>query len=126
FNESNNFILRVYGSVSLNPNVIMNGELRLTGAEDGTFATNGSTQGTLEIRVQKTGPAEDIGTVTLLDNWSNPQGGRFVWLRGDVDVRDRTLDLIAFRGIQTLGGHLDMRDASITVNNWEFLSTSKT
>src|SRR5690606_7078868 len=119
-------LFRIYGSASLNPNVTMNAELRFTGEEDVTIATNGSTQGVLEFRIHKTGPADDIGTVTLLDDWSNPQGGRVVWLRGDVDVRDRTLDLIAFRGIQALGGHLDMRNASITVNNWEFLSPMKT
>src|SRR5690606_9134162 len=36
------------------------------------------------------------------------------------------LDIHAFSGVQSMGGHLNMRDASITVNNWEFLNPSKT
>src|SRR5690606_28454963 len=41
-------------------------------------------------------------------------------------VHDRTLDINVFSGTQSLGGHLTMRDASITVNKWEFLNATKT
>ena len=125
FNESDNYQLRVYGSVVLNPNVTMNAMLQFTGAEDATFTNNNSTQGLLEVRISKSGPSAAIGTVALLDNWSNPQA-KVVWLRGDVDVHDRVLDINVFQGIQSQGGHLTMRDASITVNNWEFLNAAKT
>ena len=125
FNESNNYLLRVYGSVILNPNVTMNAMLYFTGEEDVTFTNNNSTQGVLETRIYKSGPAADIGTVALSDNWSNPQAS-VVWLRGDVDIRDRVLDINVFSGVQSMGGHLNMRDASVTVNNWEFLNPSKT
>ncbi|MFC7523503.1 Calx-beta domain-containing protein [Parapedobacter sp. GCM10030251] len=125
FNESTSTILRVYGSVSLNPNVTMNAELRFTGDEDVTVTANGNTQGALEIRIVKTGPAAAIGKVTFLDNWSNTQG-RVMWLCGNVDVRNRTLDIHSFQGLQSQGGHLDMRDATIAVNIWEFLNPSKT
>ena len=125
FNESSDYLLRVYGSVVLNPNVTMNAQLYFTGEEDVTVVANGSTQGVLEARIYKSGPAADIGTVTLVDDWSNPEG-RIIWLRGDVDVHDRTLDISVFSGVQSLGGHLNMQNASITVNNWEFLNPSKT
>src|SRR5690606_18440177 len=125
FNESADYLLRVYGSVVLNPNVTMNAMLYFTGEEDVTF-TNKNSTGALEVRIYKTGPAADIGTVSLVDDWSNEQAS-VVWVRGDVDVHDRVLDIHAFTGSnQSLGGHLNMSDASITVNNWEFLNPTKT
>ncbi|MFC3199504.1 hypothetical protein ACFOET_17940, partial [Parapedobacter deserti] len=124
FDDNNNFLLRVYGSVILNPNVTMNAMLFMAGEADVTVTTNGSALGALELRIRKTG-ATDMGTVTLADDWSNPQG-IINWLRGDVNVADRTINIHAFAAIQSLGGVLHMRDASITVNNWEFLNDAKT
>src|SRR5690606_39477367 len=59
FNESADYLLRVYGSVVLNPNVTMNAMLYFTGEEDVTF-TNKNSTGALEVRIYKTGPAADI------------------------------------------------------------------
>src|SRR5690606_30500534 len=51
FNESNDLALRVYGSVTLNPNVTMNAMLQFVGDQDATLSTNGSSLGVLEARI---------------------------------------------------------------------------
>lgn len=124
FNESTINDLRLYGSVVLNPNVTINAMLFFVGEEDVTLTTNGSAQGTMEVRIRKSGELPSLGTVAFLDDWSNTQG-RIVWLRGDVDVQERILDINAFQSSQSLGGIMYMQNANITVNSWEHLNSSK-
>src|SRR5690606_3652494 len=125
FNESADYLLRVYGSVVLNPNVTMNAMLYFTGEEDVTF-TNKNSTGTLEVRVYKSGPAADIGTVSFVDDWSNAKANE-VWVRGDVDEHDRVLDIHSLIGRnKSMGGHLNRSDAGNTVHNSDFLNPTKT
>lgn len=124
FNESNSFVLSVYGSVVLHPTVTMNAAMDLKGENDVTLATNGSTLGTNQYIIRNSGAGATRG-LTLLDNWNNPNGS-FVMVRGVLDLRNRTIDIQYFSGAGALGRFLHIDDASISVNNWVYVGTNHT
>src|SRR5690606_37529924 len=65
-----NFLMQVYGSVVMHPNVTMNARLDLRGTEEVTVATNGNQAGNNRLLVRK----EGSGGVTMLDDWTNTNG----------------------------------------------------
>ncbi|WP_341837241.1 Ig-like domain-containing protein [Chitinophaga pollutisoli] len=116
FNESGSFVLKVYGSVSLDPTVTMNSGLDLAGDKDVTFTTNGATLGTLGLNVRKFRTGE-IAKVTFTDNWTNATGAIAI-PRGGIDWTGRTMNINWLSSGGSLGRYLYLENAVITVNDW--------
>ncbi len=126
FTTNNNFYMQVYGSVVLNPNVTMNARLDMRGTEAVTFTTNGNVKGNNRIMIRKEADDALAGGVTLLDDWLNPTGS-FQLNRGHLNVAGRTVDIDIFTSnLNNNGRHVDMRNADVAVNRWEYRSNAKT
>lgn len=124
FNESTTYSLSVYGSASLNSSVTMNAALDFSGTgTTSTITTNGSTLGSLTFNVRK----KSGGSVTLLDNWSNPNNGVITLVGGSLNMTNRTLSINRFTGNTNAVRSLDISNASITLSNgWTFVGLNKT
>ncbi len=126
FTTDNNFYMQVYGSVVLNPNVTMNAQLDMRGTEAVTFTTNGNVKGNNRILIRKEADDALAGGVTLLDNWLNPAGS-IQLNRGHLDVVGRTVNIDIFTSnVNNSGRHVDMQNADVAVNRWEYRSNAKT
>lgn len=125
FNESTAYALSVYGSVSLTPAVTMNAMLEFAGATTtSTITTNGSTLGSLRFHIRKRN-GSTVGTVTLLDNWTN-SGGIITLVYGNFKMPNRTISINRFAGNTNNLRSLDISNATITVGNeWEYVGGNK-
>ncbi len=124
FTTNTSFLLRVYGSVVLNPSVTMNARLDIVGTKSGTLTTNGSTLGTNRIIIRKSDTDATSG-LTLIDDWDNTSG-RFDFLRGVLDLQNRKLSISEFVSSGSSGRNLKIDNADITVYNWTYMGTNIT
>lgn len=122
FNESATGAFRAYGSVVLQPTVTLNAIIEFRGSSVATLTMNGGGAGTVQFTVWKTGS----GSVTLLDNWSNPFNGSIGLTSGSLNMAGRTLNFYNFNSSNSLTRNLDISNATITTNaRWIYQGPNK-
>lgn len=123
FNESTAASFRVYGSVVLRPGVTLNGLIEFRGSSAATLTTNGGGAGGVQFWAYKTGS----GSLTLLDNWSNPSGGSLGLASGSLNMAGRTVSVYQFVSNTNLVKNLDISNATITTAaRWIYQGSNKT
>lgn len=122
FNESATSSLRMYGSLIMDNSVTMNAFIECWGAAADTITTNGSTAGSLQFILQKTGS----GGITLADNWSNPTGGSFVHRSGSLNLSGRTVNLAYYTSTINSVRSLDITNATLNLTDYDYRGTGKT
>jgi hypothetical protein len=121
FNESGTSSFRVYGSVVLQPTVTMNSVLEFHGSSIATLTTNGGGSGIFQFYVVKTGS----GSLTMMDNWSNPANGTINFASGNLNMAGRTVSVFIFTSSGSAARNLDISNATITTNlRWQYLGTN--
>lgn len=122
FNESGSAALNIYGSLVLTPAVTMNAIAEFPGeSTSSTITVNGSSSGSLRFYIRK----KAAGAVTLLDNWTNANG--FITLGSGVfNMPGRTVSINNFNSAVTNARSLDISNANITVNTWNYTGANKT
>ena len=111
FNESNTYLLQIYGSVVLDPNVTMNAGLSFRGTAASTLTTNAAGLGNLAIEVIRTGAD---GGITLVDDLINPNA-QIRLTRGKWLMSGRTMDVDFFASNTTGSRTFDMTNDTINV-----------
>lgn len=124
FNESGSAAFRAYGSIALRPVITMNATIELLGTDSSSITTNGSTLGTLQFTVRKTGS----GSITFVDDWSNATGALYL-TTGRLKLPGRTLSISRFTsaaGNTTIPRFVDLTNATINVSyQWDYRGTNK-
>ena len=122
FNQSSSTLMRVYGSLELQPAVTMNGAPEFVGTEDTSTVTfNGGGAGVLQLIVSKTG----AGSLTLNDNWTNTGAG-LTHRSGGLNMAGRTISISYFEGSSNSTRSLDISDATINLAYyWRFNGVGK-
>lgn len=122
FNESGTAPFRAYGSVVLLPTITLNALIEFRGSSAATLTTNGGGAGSVQFSIYKTGS----GSVTLLDNWSNPFNGSIGFESGSLNMAGRTLNFYNFISTNSLVRSLDISNATITTNaRWIYQGSNK-
>lgn len=123
FNESATSAFRMYGSIVLDPSVTMNATIEMRDTAVASITTNGSTLGTLQFTVAKTG----TGVVTLTDDWNNPAGGRILHQSGGFSMSGRTVTIDYYWSNTALPRSLDITNATITTTSrWDYRFANRT
>lgn len=123
FSESATAAFRMYGSIVLAPSVTMNAIIELRDTASTSITTNGSTLGTLQFTVAKTGS----GIVTLTDDWNNPTGGRILHQSGGFKMPGRTVSIDYYWSNTSLSRSLDITNADITTTSrWDYRFANRT
>lgn len=122
FNQSATSTFKIYGSLMLRPTVVMNATFEFTGSVPSSLTMNGgATTGTFQLYMAKTGS----GSVTLMDNWSSPQG-RIYHTQGTLNMAGRTVSMFQFYSRSNVSRTLDISNSTITVSNqWHYYGNSK-
>lgn len=122
FNESPTAAFRAYGSVVLRPTVTLNAIIEFRGSSAATLSMNGGGMGGVQFWVYKTGS----GSLTLVDNWSNPLSGSIGLVSGNLNMAGRTLNFYNFISNSNLVRNLDISNATITTNaRWIYQGANK-
>ncbi|XZF16594.1 T9SS type A sorting domain-containing protein [Chitinophagaceae bacterium MMS25-I14] len=123
FSESATSSFRMYGSIVMDSSVTMNATIELPDTTTATITTNGSTHGTLQFTVEKTG----TGSVTLADDWNNPTGGRILHQSGGFKMPGRTVNIDYYWSNTALARSLDITNATINVTSrWDYRFANRT
>lgn len=122
FNTSTSFQLEVWGSIVLAPTMTVSGNLMLRGTEASTITTNGCSNGTVTLTVNK---ANTSGGLTFLDNVSFP-GLSVIHTKGSMSMANRTMNMYLFNSTSGVGRVIDISNATITVNYWNLGLTAVT
>lgn len=123
FNESATAAFRMYGSIIMDSSVTMNATMELRDTTNASITTNGSTHGTIQFTVAKTGS----GVVTLTDDWNNPTGGRILHQSGGFNMAGRTVSIDYYWSNTALSRSLDITNATINVTSrWDYRFANKT
>jgi hypothetical protein len=121
FSESATASFRIYGSLTMDNSVTMNSILEFKGNSNATITTSGSTLGTLQFIVGKTGAV----SVTLADNWSNVSGS-IIHLSGGLNMSGRTVSIYFYSSTSGLSRSLDISNATLGIsNNWDYRGANK-
>jgi len=123
FSESATAAFRMYGSIVMDSSVTMNATIELRDTAAASITTNGSTHGTLQFNIAKTGS----GTVTLTDDWNNPTGGRVLHQSGGFKMSGRTVSIDYYWSNTALTRSLDITNATITTTSrWDYRFANRT
>ncbi|RYY56569.1 MAG: T9SS type A sorting domain-containing protein [Chitinophagaceae bacterium] len=123
FYDTTALLLRIYGSLVMDPSVTMNSVLDFSGDASVDITTNGSTFGAVEFRVTKTVP----NSVTLTDDWINPAGGSIVLNQGNLDISGRVISIATFSSTNPDYRNVDISNTDITLSNrWAYIGFGKT
>ncbi|MCK7554696.1 hypothetical protein MKQ70_06650 [Chitinophaga sedimenti] len=114
--------LEVWGSISLDPTMTINGSVTARGTEVNTLTTNGCSNGTLSLTVNKENTA---GGMTLTDNINFP-GLNFVHARGQLNMSGRNINMNLFNSTSGVGRIMDISNATINVVFWNVGATNVT
>ncbi|WP_222165852.1 T9SS type A sorting domain-containing protein [Edaphocola aurantiacus] len=117
FNQAAGTSFKVYGSALLAPVVTVNATLEFVGSDTAsTFTSNGSTLGTLNVTVTKTGS----GALTYADNWTNTLG-TIALNTGKLSMAGRTIYARAFASSNDNVRNTDITNANIhVINTWAY------
>lgn len=121
FNQLAGTRFSVYGSATLAPAVTVNATLEFTGSDStATFTANGSTLGTANVMVNKTGN----GRLTFADNWTNTNA-LITFAGGRLSMAGRTIYVRAFASNNNNVRYADITNANIRVSNtWAYTGNS--
>lgn len=121
FNQLAGTSFSVYGSAALTPAVTVNATLEFVGSDStATFTANGSTLGTPNVTVNKTGN----GRLTFADNWTNTNA-LITFARGRLSMAGRTIYVRAFSSNYNNVRYADITNANIRVSNtWAYTGNS--
>lgn len=111
FNEHGSYTLEVYGSLVMDPKVVMNANLLFKGTAASTLTTNGSGLGGFGIEISRTGTD---GGLTLTDDFVN-QNATLRLTLGKLLLPGRTLDLFYFAANTSGTRTIDMSNATVSV-----------